>query len=483
MTSRPAVLVLLAGALAGPLAGAEGFLSVPAEVAACARHYRTALADRPQGVYEWKEKGVLFVQTRVSRLDADGESVDGLVLQARRQEIFRWLARQAAGMKKDEALPPARDWVRRQVRLFDPFWEYGEGWSGQLEGPSFSRDEGDERISCQVCGRAQVMALMPASFLASPPADVWLDGVREVVCANLLHRRNLTFLMRIGLLDVLELSRTNGLDLAVGAANAPAGGEFRAVRQARADYLRTSARADAFRRTRDALRRIPARTSFDYAIPSDVVSSNVVVSVTTNRAGTVSAATNVVERPAGEIVATMPQGGRVLERRVRTDDAIVTTTETVTLVRTRKVLVQKVQSGFFADPRFEELFLGGGELPNGPSPRTERGRQAERAFSAEGLPEDRRRVVLEALRENPGDKILWNLYGRLLQAEKDEQGALICFRNALRLDATYQYALTNLAVAYRNLGKTELARAAAFAAFGVASDAWCRTHAREILTK
>ena len=96
-------------------------------------------------------------------------------------------------------------------------------------------------------------------------------------------------------------------------------------------------------------------------------------------------------------------------------------------------------------------------------------------------PGERERRVLEALRENPGDKVLWKLYGRLLQSKKDWLGARICFRNALRLDREYQFALTNLALTYQEMGHRELATAAAMVAYGLATDGWCKTQAEGVL--
>ena len=175
MISKMGARFLFAVCLAGILHGAEVLPSVPVGLAA---HYRTSVKDLPQGVYEWDEQGKLFVQVRVSRRDADGDDVGGLVLQAQHQELYAWLARRAAVLKKDVPLAPALDWVRRQVRAFNPLWEYTANWSYRLEGPSFSRDEGDFRIACLVCDRSQVEASMPAAFLQALPPEAWLEGAR-----------------------------------------------------------------------------------------------------------------------------------------------------------------------------------------------------------------------------------------------------------------------------------------------------------------
>ena len=65
---------------------------------------------------------------------------------------------------------------------------------------------------------------------------------------------------------------------------------------------------------------------------------------------------------------------------------------------------------------------------------------------------------------------------------KDILGALICFKVALKIDETNQYALTNLAICYDALGCTDLACGMAVLAFGAADDDWCVREARKILS-
>ena len=71
--------------------------------------------------------------------------------------------------------------------------------------------------------------------------------------------------------------------------------------------------------------------------------------------------------------------------------------------------------------------------------------------------------------------------GRLLQGKKDWFGARICFRNALRLDHEYQFALANLALTYQSMGRRELAVPAAMVAYGLATDGWCKTRSEGVL--
>ena len=55
------------------------------------------------------------------------------------------------------------------------------------------------------------------------------------------------------------------------------------------------------------------------------------------------------------------------------------------------------------------------------------------------------------------------------------------FAIALRLDREYQFALTNLALTYQNMGRRELATAAAMVAYGLATDEWCKVQAEGVL--
>ena len=156
---------------------------------------------------------------------------------------------------------------------------------------------------------------------------------------------------------------------------------------------------------------------------------------------------------------------------------------TVTIVRTTDRVVRKVSTTYGGTPRFEELFLSGGCLPNVQQPRTALGNAGVKAFSAKMAPAEREAYILSALRENPSDKELWNFYGILLKKKGELFGAVSCFRNALRLDRTFDYALTNLALCYDELGKGHLACATALLAGAVTDKAWCVERVESILNK
>lgn len=476
MTFKGVFAVICAAIAAYGTCGAEG-----APSASAASYYQRHLKDKPQGVYEWPEKGLLFVQVHVP-YDADGiENLDANTLLAEHQELYAWLAGRAGAKKVDQELPPGLDRVRQLVRANYPTWEFTADWEYKLDGQSFSREEDGRRVACAVCDRKAVEATMPNAFLDPVPDTTWLAGACELVGECYAGRVNVPFMEMIGLFDCAEV-RGNGKAPTSGiVTESPAYREYLEVEKETAGYLATEAFPRGLRTAQDSLEHIPARPDVAYTVPPEGFVTNVTVNVFTNRAVAANAVTNVAEVPYAGIAAVMPAGGTVVERSVQSDESIITTVETCLVVRTRKVLVQRIARDYRASARFERLFLSGGKESNTAKTRTERGKAAERAFYGACTSDERERLVLDALRENPGDKVLWNLYGRLLQSKKDWLGARICFRNALRIDHEYQFALTNLALTYQAMGRRELAVPAALVAYGLATDGWCKTQSEGVL--
>jgi len=217
--------------------------------------------------------------------------------------------------------------------------------------------------------------------------------------------------------------------------------------------------------------------------PGVTVETNRVVTVNTNAVSGGIVRTNQSWKvfSGDDMGMPMPFGGKVDCVTVSADDRDVVEEEIVTVRTTRRTMLCKVTDRYHGTPRFESLFLSAAGQENKPSARVKSGDAAESAFLGSGDVEQRRRRVLEALRENPGDKTLWNYYGRMLFAEHDVLGAIVCYRNALRLDRQYEFALANMADAYRALNKPALSIAFAALARGVATDRWCVKLAEEIL--
>ena len=476
MTSK---FILAAAYAAIALSGVCGTEGAPS--ASAAAYYQRHLKDKPQGVYEWPEGGLLFVQVHVPYAKGAGEGIDANTLLAEHQELYAWLAARAGERKKDAKLPLGLERVRRLVRANYPMWEFTADWEYKLDGQAFSREEEGKRVACVVCDKKAVEATMPAAFLDSAPDEVWLAGACELVGECYAKRVNVPFMEQVGLFDCAEVCGKGKAPKSGPATESAAYREYMEVARETADYLATSSLAKELRAVQKELENIANRLDVAYVAPPESFVTNVTVNVSTNHAVAANAVTNVAAVSFDGITAVMPAGGTVVERNVRSDESIITTVETCTVVRTRKILVQRIARDYRASPKFERLFLSGGKEPNAKSARTERGKVAERAFYGACAPEERERLILEALRENPGDKVLWNLYGRLLQSKKDWVGARICFRNALWLDRQYQFALTNLALTYQAMGRRELAAAAAMVAYGLATDGWCKVQAEGVL--
>ena len=134
-------------------------------------------------------------------------------------------------------------------------------------------------------------------------------------------------------------------------------------------------------------------------------------------------------------------------------------------------------------PRMQQLFLDEQNETNFPTARLESGVKAIASLSGKNKigSDEQRRLFKVALCESPGDKELWNFYGRLLRDAGDFYGAIICFRNAHKLDSKFVYPIVNLAVTYKLLGKDSLAIGLALFGCGMAEDNWSVSQLNSIL--
>ena len=476
MTSNVVIAVAVAATAVCVASGADGVSS-----ASAAAYYQRHLKDKPQGVYEWPEAGLLFVQVHVPYVSDESENLDANTLLAEHRELYAWLAARAGERKDDPELSKGLALARRLVRANYPMWEYTADWEYDLTGQAFSREENGKRVACAVCEKKAVEATMPKAFLEPASDEVWLAGVRELAGDCYVGRFNVQFMEQIGLWDCAALRRDGASPVTGAFTGTPAYKEYVDVVKETMDYLASSGFPEELRKARKSLENIHQRIDVEYVVPPESMVTNTFLHVSTNHAVAANAVTNKTSVPCSGIVSVMPAGGSLVERSVRCDESIVTTVETCMVVRTRKVLVQRIVRDYRASAKFERLFLSDAKEDNVVAARTERGNVAERAFYGACAQGERERLVLEALRENPGDKVLWNLYGRLLLGKKDWYGARICFRNALRLDHGYQFALTNLALTYQSMGRRELAIPAAIVAYGLATDGWCKSQAEGVL--
>jgi len=443
-TAALAVLLLTLVAMAGD--------APPAMVSS---YYKLRVKDEPAGVYEWNDHDLLFVQVRVPELVGDAaEEMAGRILLAEHKELFAWLARHAAQDRKDSVLSPGMEWLRRFVRSENPLWEYEADWQYSFSGPHFSRHEVGERVCCAVCKKSEVVATMPSAFLKPLGEDKWVGGGKAIVRDKYPGKADRLFMWQIGLLDALALSldKVASLDVWVkefGTDDSAAYLEYKKVCKELERYLAESETARFFASEKSRLETLPDKISYEWDRRRPATEKNVETHTVTNK----------ISESEFEVVVT--------EREVRKS------------IRTLHKIVTKMA----VDPRFEKCFLSGGLMENVASERTPLGHAAEKQFYENGgqTLEQREKLLIDALRENPGDKVLWNLLGRMMMSRQDWHGGLVCMRNALQLDREYAFALTNLAIIYHRLGFDELAFGAATVAIGIAEDTWCRKEAERIL--
>jgi tetratricopeptide (TPR) repeat protein len=133
-------------------------------------------------------------------------------------------------------------------------------------------------------------------------------------------------------------------------------------------------------------------------------------------------------------------------------------------------------------PRMQKLFLNQLTETNYPTVRLPSGTAAIAMIRNSKIPlEEKAKMFRQALCESPGDKALWNFYGRILMKKGDDLGSIICFRNALKLDNRFVYPIINLSVAYKKLGKQKLSIGLAIVASGLATDVWSLNEINKIL--
>jgi len=111
-------------------------------------------------------------------------------------------------------------------------------------------------------------------------------------------------------------------------------------------------------------------------------------------------------------------------------------------------------------------------------------RKAESKFSERQAIDTIQRDLFEALKSDPTHSESWNLLGVLIKASGDDmQGAVACFRQALRLDPKAPKPMANLALIYEELSKRELAAGMALAAcLHAAPEDWAYLKSEKLLS-
>ncbi len=506
MTSEKSSVVICCMAVLA-LAGTRHVRAEPLPSSEAGAYCQLHLENKPEGVYEWDDRDLLFVLVRIPRKDIKRpEQLESAELSATRRTLHNWLKDRAAVKRVDDCLPMGMDRVRKLCRKILPYHEYTSEWRFDGESCAFTSEEDTEHVCTTVFRKSDVLASLPAAYLNPVSESVWYDGLEKIVRRCYLRETDRTFVSDLGALDCLDAMRKSNAafpswdadDFAGGLnvfldesadtwrdAVSPAKEEYASVWRSMQEYLSASDVAKGFRRDALSVIHPPSRTVVSSEPARSVSAPFEFTSTATNSVAGMNPVTNRTVGVGSDlrVLPLMSMGDRVDVETVRTDDSIITTVHTQMVVTVTRTLVRKTVSTYRGEPRFEMLFLGAGCIANEKTERLPSGVAAEKAFYGRVSNSERERLLLSALRENPGDKVLWNLYGRFCQTRNDLLGALICFRNSLRIDPEYEFAITNIANVYSDMGMRNLAVGMAAIARGVAVDAWCRSHAEAILHK
>lgn len=479
---------------------------VAAEIpsASAEAYYNTHFEEKGEGVYEWPEQGLLFIKAVMP----SGAGVEAEELSRTRRLMRDWLAGMASEQRQDPALPYGLDLMRQICREFAPDLEYTATWNFSGDTCAFSYERGRMHELVTVVWRDSLLKALPKAFLEPVGVGVWRSGMKSLAAQRYVRQNDLAFARRIGAMDCFVAASESSVkfpgfdseDFASalqqgvygeaahtwGGVDSPAYDEYAQIDAEISKYVAESERARSFRDAAVSVTCASPTVEFSEKVVSVQCQTNVTLVCSTNKIESVEPKIRVEHfaQAEGRMALPVVVASNMVEAVFEEcDEHIVTTEETVTIVRTVEKIVRKVSTTYSGEPLFEKLFLSGGYMANSAVPQTERGKAAAKAFAAKLPAAEREARIVEALRENPGDKELWNLYGRILQEKGDGIGAVICFRNALRLDRCYDFALTNLAMCYDALGKKRLACSIAVLAQGITSNQWCAGKLEDIFTK
>lgn len=480
---------------------AFGSSPIPSDVAEA--YYRTHFDNCDEGVYEWPEKGLLFLKAVMPSGRGVGEEE-----LTRTQKLMRnWLASQAAVQRVDPDYHYGLDLMRRICREYQPDLEYMATWNFSGESCALTYERGRMHELVTVLWRDDLLKALPKAFLEPVSQEVWRRGIKSIVSQRYARQCDFPFMWRIGALDCYMASMESSLQFPefievdfpeslrrlydaasqiwVGV-DSPAAEEYGKIEDAILKYVLEDERCVTLLADARAVVAPAPRVSFSAKMPNVHSTTNVTIVCTTNSLANAEPKirTDRFVQSAGRMALPVPVAGNEVNTVIEeVDDSVITEVETITIVRTTDRIMRKVSTTCSGEPLFEKLFLSGGCLANKPRQQTALGKEAAKAFSAKISAAERERRIVDALRENPGDKELWNLFGRILQGKGEHYGAIICFRNALRLDRMYDFALTNLAISYDELGMKRLACSTALIAQNLTANKWCLDKVEGIINK
>lgn len=438
-------------------------------------HYQNMVQPQDTGVYE--NNGLLYIQVKVPfdrRKDNLKKKKSEAVLAAY-DLLKKWAIDYSAPERnKGDSAPDGVKFAKNVVLAYLPEWQFRE-WSPKLKMREFPHktDEGFYVLG-QSVAKDDVIKNIPASFFKPFAHEDWADALEVAVKRGVAKDGREKVVAKCKAWDALaDLAEVDDV-------------EFRAEQESIQKYLGS---ADLAKSMREARSRISG--PFDDVVwsnvpGSDEVVTNIVLAAQTNELEKAVVKDAEKERPQTNL--EVENLGRSCSSTVKVetetkDEEEVIETVTRTVVATRKYIRRKTVSRVRGSARFEEVFLGGGLIADKARATTKLGDDASKVYFASSTIAAKEAKLVDALRENPADAMLWNLYGKCLATKEDYVGAAICFKVSLRLDRDYEFALVNLAEAYQAIGIRSLAVGLATYARAVAKDKWCVTHAEALLVK
>jgi len=379
--------------------------------------------------------------------------------------------------KETVALPDGVALAKDIVIRYMPDWAF-RGWQIDVDCREYPPDVEDGfYVFGMIFDRGRLVSSIPESFKRNPPDKDWCSALAHIVPGEMNSGLRDSFLSRCGALDLVSAQARESTAAAAWL-------EFKAVQGKVDDFLSKGELAGRMRTRRNKVRGPNESVVLSTAAQPPETKSTTEVEVTTNLFSCVSVVTNSVLRmQSPEEVAAWGRAdrGMVSDLVGESDEGVVVVKVTRTTVETTKHVLHKSVHRISGESRFEDLFLG---LTNDcvEAAQTGTGRNAVAVFKGKTGLAVKERSLEDALAENPGDKELWNLYGRCLAARGEPIGAVVCFRQALRLDDKYEFALANLADAYMSLGYRKLALGTAIVARGMAGSDWCVKRSEAVLT-
>ena len=358
-----------------------------------------------------------------------------------------------------------------------PTWR-NLGWKIDFKGQEHTGQDGKQFWLVQIANKDDLLKAIPASFREPLPR-------KELVCETL---RTVLPKFVNGAVKTNVYQKCQAIDiLPNGDFDSVAKVEFENVRAQVEKYLESSSLAEEMRQAAKRICAVETTNKLFKDQSNASVVTNIVKTTLTNRFDVAKVSTNCFARAQtkDEFVSRgLATGGVLSVAEVDKISEEVVIQEVVSITTKKTIAYRQHETSICGKALFEEIFLSGGTAANMVKLRTARGTSAVKAyFSGRSDNATREKLLREALAENPGDCELWNLYGRCRLMQNDFIGALICFRAAIRLDASNQYVLTNLAIVYDQLKCPTLAGGMSVLAYGLSTDAWCKKNAEAILLR